>query len=80
MSKSNMKTVLVAPGNTFGAAMESAGVSGKFFAAARRASDVRPQGREITPGCPTCTIESMFILRNAAGANMCRNCRREAGC
>ncbi|MCE2497766.1 MAG: hypothetical protein J4F28_02005 [Nitrosopumilaceae archaeon] len=56
MSKSsNSKTVLVAPGNTVGAAVRHAGMSEVIFApSARRGSDVRPQGRPHNEGCPKC--------------------------
>jgi len=73
-----MKTVLVAPGNTVGAAVRHAGMAGEIFAAARRAPDVRPQGRPRNAGCPACSIEGMGMLRRARGASMCADCRREA--
>ncbi|MCE2497761.1 MAG: hypothetical protein J4F28_01980 [Nitrosopumilaceae archaeon] len=76
------RTVLVSPGNTIGGAVRKAGMSSVFFSKpkrVRRVSDVRPQGRPYTKGCPTCNIESMRTLRRLRGSNMCDNCRREAG-
>ena len=81
MSKSsNNKTVLVPPGMSVGEAVRSAGtMSATIFAAVRRAADTRPKGRKISVGCPTCSIESVGLLRRAAGSRMCSSCRREAG-
>ena len=81
MSKSsNNKTVLVAPGMSVGEAVRSAGMmSATVFAAARRAADTRPKYRPRNAGCPTYSIESVSLLRRAAGSRMCAECRREAG-
>ena len=86
MSKSHNRTttVLAGPGMILGAAVRSAGMSAEFFAPAKRdgtANGMRPQGRELTEGCPCCAVESMEMLRRIVsygGASVCRNCRREA--
>ncbi|MCE2499223.1 MAG: hypothetical protein J4F28_09645 [Nitrosopumilaceae archaeon] len=78
---SKPQIILVSPGSTIGGAVRKAGMSSAFFSApkrARRASDVRPQGRPHNTGCPTCSIEGMGMLRKLRGSNMCDNCRREA--
>ena len=80
------KSILVEPGMSVGQAVRKAGYTeASFFQRPKRArrSDVRPQGRQLTEGCPGCAAESMEMLGRIVrfgGSNICRNCRREAGC
>ncbi|MDE0267035.1 MAG: hypothetical protein OXK17_08485 [Thaumarchaeota archaeon] len=78
------KVISVEPDMSVGQAVRKAGFTGEsFFSAPRNArrSDVRPQGRSFTEGCPGCAVGSIEMLRRIirfGGSSICRNCRREA--